>query len=734
MALATIIEKYNDTPFVNKHIYHSWWFIAMWGAIIAISAYQIIKLRVKNFVFIALHCSFVIILLGAFITHIFGEKGIIYLEKGKPTNTFEYSENENTEKQGTLPFYITLNKFDVKYYNGTEAASDYASHITINDNNKTTRKVVSINNIATYNGVRLYQTGYNESNKTSALSINKDPWGIAITYIGYCFLFISLISMLISKKGAFRQTLKNPLLKKGLFVLFVLFSCASTQSTFAQKVLPQNTANEFGYLKMLYNDRICLVETFALDFTKKIYGSRKYKNLTPQQVLCGWIFWGEEWSNEPFIEIKKADVRNKLFLPKYASLNDFFDAGMQGYLLGPYLQEFNNGKKDAFHQQIADIDEKIMLIMEVRRGIPLKLFPVKTNNNVKWFSPTDKLPKTISQNEKLYISQIFNVLYQDALTNNWNSIDQIVHKMQQYQLKNAGNSMPSNTAIKAEHLYNSTPFATILFMFNLALGLVALVVLITNLTSNASSSKSKINQYINVCLSVALYISFIALTICEVLRWIISGTIPMSNGYETMLIIAWFILLFAIIAHRKFPILKMFAFILSGFFLLVSHLSQMNPQITNVMPVLNSPLLSIHVSVIMMGYALLSFTFICSLTALIAQLVPQKKHSLKPNNNGQKLQLLSMLFLYPALVALGIGIFIGAIWANISWGQYWTWDPKETWALITFMTYATPAHFAMLPSLKKPMMYHIYMFFAFATVIITYFGVNYFLGGMHSYA
>lgn len=172
-----------------------------------------------------------------------------------------------------------------------------------------------------------------------------------------------------------------------------------------------------------------------------------------------------------------------------------------------------------------------------------------------------------------------------------------------------------------------------------------------------------------------------------------------------------------------------FGFLLSGFFLLVSHIGQMDPQIGKLMPVLNSPLLSLHVSIIMMSYALLSVTFICGLTALISRFI-----TFQHSPSAAHLQLLSLLFLYPALTTLGLGIFIGAIWANVSWGTYWSWDPKETWALITFMVYAVVVHTRTLPALRRPMTYHLYVTLAFLTVLITYFGVNYFLGGMHSYA
>lgn len=223
--------------------------------------------------------------------------------------------------------------------------------------------------------------------------------------------------------------------------------------------------------------------------------------------------------------------------------------------------------------------------------------------------------------------------------------------------------------------------------------------------------------------------AFVSLTYCEYLRWTISGTIPMANGYETMLFVAWTVMLLSLLLSFRFPIMLTCGFLMSGFFLLVSHISQMDPQITHVMPVLNSPLLSIHVSIIMMGFALLSLTFINAITALTVKLINRDA-----TRQMAALQSLSLLFLYPAATTLGIGIFVGAIWANVSWGEYWGWDPKEVWALITFMVYAAALHLKTLPALRRPVAFHVFMLLAFLTILMTYFGVNYILGGMHSYA
>ena len=298
----------------------------------------------------------------------------------------------------------------------------------------------------------------------------------------------------------------------------------------------------------------------------------------------------------------------------------------------------------------------------------------------------------------------------DAQVQNYDRMRETVEKMQRYQQRYGGSSLPSPMRVKAERLYNRIPFATILFMVNLSMGFVCLFLTILKRRQGLAM--------------VMMVLSFIALTLCLSLRWIVTGHVPLSNGYETMLFLAWTVMLVTLFMQQRYPVMLTFGFIMSGFFLLVSHISQMNPQITHLMPVLNSPLLSLHVSVIMMSFALLSLTFICAITGLLG-----RKGSLAHVTHR-----LSLIFLYPALTCLGIGIFVGAIWANVSWGTYWSWDPKEVWALITFMIYAVAVHDRSMPFLESPVGFHVYCLLAFLTILMTYFGVNYFLGGMHSYA
>ena len=738
MAAATIVEKSQGTDYAHAHYYGAWWFILIWAVLAALGAFYIIKRKVKCASTLALHLSFIIILAGALLTHISAKRGMIHLRIGQPTDTYMAQDEEQGMKEEKLPFSLCLQKFEAKMHDGTNAVADYSSKFTVIDGDDKSEGEVSMNNIYSHRSYRLYQSSYDEDGKGSVLAINADPYGIPVTYTGYALLFISLVWMLFDPKGGYRKLLKSPLLKKGALITALILSMGNIQTLHAESatgnlqnaVLPKETAEKFGELHILYNDRICPVQTFALDFCKKIYGARSYQGLTAEQVLSGWVFYGNTWANEPFIKIKSGEMKTAMNLPDYASLNTFFNREMGGYTIGQYVQEYYNGQQDKFHQQAADIDGKIQIIMELREGISLKVLPYTFTKNVKatkdhsfikagtttWFSPVDKLPQAMEHQHALYIRNVFSLLNGDVKAGNTSRVNEFFVKMKKYQEVSSGNSLPTATQYKAERINNAFPFATILFMANLTLGFIALFYTIYRMT------KKREIKALNIALPILLGISFLALTFGLALRWIISGNIPMSNGYESMLTVAWFVMLISILMQLRIRIVMVFGFLISGFFLLVSHINQMDPAIGQMMPVLNSPLLSIHVSIIMMSYALLSLTFICGIMGICLR------------SHGEELQALSRIFLYPALTTMGFGIFIGAIWANVSWGNYWSWDSKETWALITFMIYAVVVHTQSLPVFRKPLVYHIYITLAFLSIAMTYFGVNYFLTGMHSYA
>lgn len=735
MAAATVVEHYSNTLFVSEHIYGAWWFTLLWALLAAGGITYIVKRHVRKWNILLLHLSLLIILLGALLTHLTSFSGTLHLRQGEAVDSYREMVSMTETKSQPLPFVVRLDSFDVVNHPGTTAASDYITRFSIADGKTIIHAQVSMNKIFVYHGVRFYQASYDTDNLGSILSVSSDRWGIPTTYTGYGLLFFSLLWLLIDPKGMFRRSIRqlshlgdtvnkskdntsqarrSSVLTNTLLILLLSVPITSH----AQTSVPRETADRFGKLLMEYNDRICPAETYALDFVQKIHGSRSYKNYTAEQVLLGWTFYPEDWSGEPFIRIKSSEMRQQLGLGKYASVNAFFRDGE--YILGQPTYDYAHGtNKDAFHKACADIDSKLQMMMTLRQGTPFTLYPYTfSHHRTLWFSPFERFPKELPRKDADFIRRTFATLFVVARRGDFATVNSTLDAIAKYQQRNGGNSLPSKSRLTAEKIYNRLPYTTILFMLNLTLGMLTLGFMARRSTKATCP------------LRVLLLLSFLLLTFVLALRWIISGTIPLGNGYETTLAVAWMAQLFVLIftstqsaGHNGLTLLMCaFGFLISGFFLLVSHISLMDPAIGPLMPVLNSPLLSIHVSFMMMSYAFLAITFFCGLAALV-----------RPRQ-AEALQVVSRVFLYPAIVTLGIGIFLGAIWANVSWGSYWSWDPKETWALITFMLYAIALHTQSLPRLSRPRAYHIYMVFCFLSILMTYFGVNYLLSGMHSYA
>lgn len=707
MATATIIGKYAGNDFADAHIYGSWWFCLLWALGVAAGIAYFVQSRIRRPSVVVLHLSFVVILAGALITHVTAKRGMVHLRQGLATNTYINQDGH----EGKLPFTIKLNRFRVDYHAGNAAAMDYESNVTISDGTTKETYNVSMNHIYNGHGTRLYQSSYDPDMQGSYLALNSDPIGIPVTYTGYGLLFFALLWMLIDPRGRFRALLHTDLARRGTVLLLLIASVAGTQ---AQQTLPRDVADEFGRTFIVYNGRICPTETFAIDFTKKLYGKPSYKGFSPCQVLTGFLFFNRDWMQEPIVKVKGAQIQERLGLPEYTSPAGLFNP--EGYVLGPYLAEAQQ-HNDKFSQQVLDTDEKMMLIVQLERMDLLRMFPFKTRGQcVQWYTPNNQQPTQMPKAQQRYVHDILPMGAQLATQGNYPMVKELFQKLRKYQYTYGEGSIPSHARVEAEHVLNHIPFATILFMVNLTLGIVSVFFL------------TRRRGY--GCFTIFMGLSWLSLTAALALRWTASGTIPMGNGYETMLFLSWIIMLVALLTTRRLRIMTTFGLLMSGFMLLVSHISAMDPAITPRMPVLNSPLLTIHVSIIMMAYALLSLTFITA----IAWLCTSESRNRNVMEVNAQLTPLSQIFFFPGMAALGIGIFMGAIWANVSWGSYWGWDPKETWSLITFMIYAAAFHTKTLPALQRPKVYHIFMILAFLSILVTYFGVNYLLPGMHSYA
>ena len=730
LTIATILEKIYGTDFVNEYIYSSVPFVILLGVTAITSLLYIIKSKLhRQPVIFLLHLSLLFILAGAFTTWIYGEQGTMRVRQGEQQTSFTDSKGISHQ----LPFSITLNQFEIIYYKGTLAPMDFISHISVADKDchRQIQGKVSMNHIFSYQHYRFYQSGYSEDNEGSVFSVSHDPYGIGITYAGYTLLLLSTVFFFFSPQSRFRQLLKSPLLHRSLTVILLLFAF-SLNSNFLKanstspKVLPREVAEHFGDLYILYNNRICPLQTFARDFTVKLYGSSSYKGLTPEEVLTGWLFYYDSWKNEPIIRIKSNEARKLLEIEgNYARLKDYIST-INEYKLEKMMNHIRSGEQVTDKRGIEEADEKFNIINLVCTGAMMKIFPCRNiaGKTLEWYSQSDQLPQDMDNDKWVFIRKSMSYVNEMIVMKKYNDACLLLEKIKKYQQKECDGLLPADNKFKAEKIYNQFDYSKSVAMACICIGLICFIYYCHCMASQKRTSRKAI-----IILNILLWIVFTYLSAAICLRGYVSNHLPLSNGFETMQFMAWCTLLLTFLLQRKFAMLLPFGFLLCGLTLMVSMLGESNPQITQLMPVLQSPLLSIHVVVIMIAYSLLAFIMLNGVTAVILH---QSQKECK--EQIERLQIISQIILYPAIFLLAIGIFIGAVWANVSWGRYWGWDPKEVWALITMLVYALALHPRSLPWFHRTMFFHVFCITAFITVLITYFGVNFLLGGMHSYA
>lgn len=730
LTIATILEKIYGTDFVNEYIYSSVPFVILWGVTAITSLLYIIKSKLhRQPVIFLLHLSLLFILAGAFTTWIYGEQGTMRVRQGEQQTSFTDSKGISHQ----LPFSITLNQFEIIYYKGTLAPMDFISHISVADKDchRQIQGKVSMNHIFSYQHYRFYQSGYSEDNEGSVFSVSHDPYGIGITYAGYTLLLLSTVFFFFSPQSRFRQLLKSPLLHRSLTVILLLFAF-SLNSNFLKanspspKVLPREVAEHFGDLYILYNNRICPLQTFARDFTIKLYGSSSYKGLTPEEVLTGWLFYYDSWKNEPIIRIKSNEARKLLEIEgNYARLKDYIST-INEYKLEKMMNHIRSGEQVTDKRGIEEADEKFNIINLVCTGAMMKIFPCRNiaGKTLEWYSQSDQLPQDMDNDKWVFIRKSMSYVNEMIVMKKYNDACLLLEKIKKYQQKECDGLLPADNKFKAEKIYNQFDYSKSVAMACICIGLICFIYYCHCMASQKRTSRKAI-----IILNILLWIVFTYLSAAICLRGYVSNHLPLSNGFETMQFMAWCTLLLTFLLQRKFAMFLPFGFLLCGLTLMVSMLGESNPQITQLMPVLQSPLLSIHVVVIMIAYSLLAFIMLNGVTAVILH---QSQKECK--EQIERLQIISQIILYPAIFLLAIGIFIGAVWANVSWGRYWGWDPKEVWALITMLVYALALHPRSLPWFHRTMFFHVFCITAFITVLITYFGVNFLLGGMHSYA
>ena len=607
---------------------------------------------------------------------------------------------------------MELEGFEVLYHSGTDAASDYSSRLRFTRNGSVLREgEVRMNRILSCKGYRFYQTDYDSDEAGVTFTVSHDPVGIAVIYTGYALLLLGLLAFFFTDKR-FKKFFGNALRYSSVMaILLCLEATASAtgnsvgglpqtenasvkgnqvkRGSASPKVLPKNIAAEFGRLYVLYHGRICPLQTLASDFSAKLYGTSGVKGLTDEQVLTGWMFYGASWRNIPMHNRKKA----------------------------------------------VDAMDKEATVKALYSGDLLKIYPLRDSaGRLGWYSQSDRLPEGIADEEWLFVRKSMDYIFELVVNREYSKLEESIGKLRRFQESKMGESLPPAYRIKAERAYNALPPLFPIAGTFLIIGLVMLAAAMRRMIRGNFSSTRVGKKYVPEIFKIvgvaAAFVFFLVLTIVLGLFWIASGHIPFSNGAETMLTIAWTAMLASVLSFKRFSIMLPFGIIVASLAALVSAMGNANPAVTQLMPVLSSPLLSIHVSLMMLSYTVLAIIMVNGICGLVASL----RHTSVSDSASAKMARMSEALMYPALFFLGSGIIAGSIWANVSWGCYWNWDPKETWALITFLIASLGVHRTRLPFLRSHRAYHIYTLILSASVLFTYFGVNYLLGGMHSYA
>ena len=719
MAWATRDEHVRGSAHAYAAFYNSMWFTLLWIVAATFGCYFVaVRSLHKRLPVFMLHAAFLLILSGALTTRLTGKTGQVHLRDEQIASFFD----EWTHRKVSLPFALSLKSFEIEYYPGTRSPANYISVVEVTDSKTDERFVrrISMNNILRYKGYRFYQSSFDEDWQGSVLSVNRDTWGIALSYAGYFLMFFSMLMILFDKRERFRFLIRKLGQKTALIAAL---SAATTLSAASQ-------TERLGNVWIEYQGRISPIETLANDFTIKLTGKNRYQTHSAEQFFFGWLFFSEKWENEPMFQLKSDELKHIAGTKDgYARLSDFFDAGGRNKLEPYYRLMYASNKPDGWLKEAVKLNDKFHLIDMLQSGALLKIFPMKDENGkLRWFAPDMDIPAQTDTMENVFAKYFFALYYEALAQGDAATAGMYAGELLAFQQKKAGNTLPSPALLKAEHMYNRVHLFSWLFKICLTIGTLCLLFFMFADAKIASGKRFGAQR----CFHIALWIVFAAATTGLALRTCIGGRLPVSNSYETMLLLAWLSLLTGILARRYSFLLVAFSFLMAGFTLLVAHISSMNPQITPLAPVLQSPLLSIHVLVIMVSYGLCGFMAFNSIAALATWLAGSRKRD--KTEYIQRMKETSELFMYPAAFLMGAGIFIGAIWANQSWGRYWGWDPKEVWALVTFLLMAFTFHDRTLTWFRKPVFYHIFVLVIFLSVLMTYFGVNYLLGGRHSYA
>ncbi len=661
-------------------------------------------------------------------------------------------------KQLEIPFSLKLRDFQLERYAGSMSPKSFASEITVYDNGENFDFKIFMNNVLDHKGYRFFQSGYNDKGavEETHLSVNHDVVGTWITYVGYGILFLGLILILFSRTTRFadlRRQLDKVKKKKATlsiliaFITLTAFSQDNHQHQIAkekidsvlnaQKVSIEH-AERFGSLVIQdAGGRMKPVNTFVSELLRKVSQKDSYNGMNANQVAVSMVTNSKIWYEVPFIYMKRENskVRDILGITdgqKYARLSDLF-TNKGDYKLSDEVTEAHKKKiKNKFEQSVIAIDGRANLMYEAIAGSIFKFFPLQGDKNNKWYSYVEQ--STIfkgkdSLNASYMLPVYSEALYKATLSGNYDKADEYLTMIHTYQRKVGSEVIPSEKKIQLELFYNEYDIFKSLYKYYMLAGVLMFILVIIQIFNS-----SKLVSFLVKLSALIVVALFIYQTIGLGIRWYISGHAPWSNGYESMIYVSWATMFFGLIFGRKSVLTIAATTFVTAMILWIAHMNWMDPSIGNLVPVLDSYWLMIHVAIIVASYGPFTLSMILGFIALILYILTTKNNKKKLDLAIKEITTINEMSLTVGLILLTIGNFLGGIWANESWGRYWGWDPKETWAFVSIMIYAFVLHMRLVPGLRSRLTFNIASVLAFATILMTYLGVNHLLSGLHSYA
>jgi len=661
-----------------------------------------------------------------------------------------------------VPFEIKLNDFQLEKYPGSESAASFSSEITVIDPSETFDYRIFMNNILDYKGFKFFQASYDISGEKEQthLSVNHDFWGTFVTYVGYSFLYTGLICILFAKNTRFdylKSTLRKIRKKKNTMLMLatllsVGFSFGQHQETHQTQITDQqidsilkanlvNQDHADSFNKLVIQDRggrMKPAHTFASELVRKVAHDNNFNGMEPSQVLLSIIENPRFWIEVPIIYLESGNerIRKILDLPedaKYASLSRFYTPKGESKIGDLVNEAQKNSVKNKFEKDIIKIEERIWIMSRAISGNMLRIYPIPNDENNKWISLPEQSQANYKGTDSVFVKQslkaYIQLLQESKVSGDFTQTNKILDGIKKFQKKYGSDVYPSEEKIELEILYNKTqPFLALSKYYGYASLFLIIFVLL-----QIFYVKKWINIAVKILTGIVIVL-FAFHTLGLGARWHISGFAPWSNAYESIIYVAWATMLFGLFFGRKSALTITATTFLTATILAFAHQNWLDPEIANLQPVLNSWWLLVHVSIIVASYGPFSLSMILGVFALFLMVFTTKKNKAKMDINIKEITIINEMSITVGLIMLVIGNFLGGMWANESWGRYWGWDPKETWALISIMIYAFVLHMRLIPGLRGRYTFNLWSILAYASIMMTYFGVNFYLSGLHSYA